>query len=185
MQEGLELFYKYNLLFISSYGLAILLVYPEYSLISIGIQLILLNMYIYWIHRLLHNLPNNILNFHINLHHNKEIELPRAIELVIEFITNMSWFAYLILLQWAIGINYLSKTLTLFIGLWYSTTHIINYSLFKSHEHAIHHLEHNYNYGPPYMDYIFGTLKDPDNDTINYQLINGIIIFFILKLFTQ
>ena len=180
INEITSVFKDNMLLCVSSYILGILLVYPKYSIVSIGIQLVFLNVYVYWFHRLLHILPEYNMNFHIHWHHNKNLDIPKNVELLLEFFTNMSWFVYLILFQWLFNIEYLSTTLILFIGLWYSSIHTINFSVFNSNQHIIHHIERTYNYGPPCIDVLFGTFKEPEEKINSYEFVNGFFIFLAL-----
>ena len=85
--------------------------------------------------------------------------------------------------QYLLKLDIISNTLILFIGLWYSSVHVLNLSLGDSKEHRIHHGESDYNYGPPYIDILFGTLKTEVNSDENDKIKNGVIIFFFLKLF--
>ena len=125
------------------------------------------------------------MNLHISWHHDKTVSMSRPLELTMEFFTNMSWFFYLLLFQWICNVQYLSNTLILFIGLWYSSIHLLNLTIFKSNEHIIHHMERKYNYGPPYMDLLFGTLKQSDDEPNKYEFVNGIVIFCILYFMTK
>ena len=161
--------------------MSVLLVYPNFSYGSICLQLLFLSNWVYWIHRLSHSLPNTPLNYHIYSHHNKLLELPRPIELAFEFLTDLSWFGILLLLKYLFNIKSLSNTLILFIGIWYSSVHVINLSLFNDPVHKYHHKDFAYNYGPPYIDFMFGTLQMDASYTTDFEIINGIILFFILK----
>ena len=178
----LKFLHSYFIILIISYLLAIFLVYPTYGLLSIGLQITALNFFVYGIHRLMHNLPSNLLNYHMFSHHNKSLHLPKPIELFCEFFCDLSWFVGLALVQKALKIDLISNTLIAFIGIWYSSVHVLNLSLGDSKEHKIHHAESDYNYGPPYIDILFGTLKTEENSDENDKIINGILIFFVLKL---
>jgi hypothetical protein len=89
----------------------------------------------------------------------------------------MSWFLLLILLQYITGIEIAPKLIILFIGIWYSSAHVINLSVYPNKEHRTHHVETGYNYGPSYMDFLFKTLKVDEGYTNDSQVINGAIIF--------
>jgi len=175
--------YSFSLLFVFSIITSVLLVYPTYSYISILKQLIFLNIWVYWAHRFFHSLPNIPINYHLYSHHKKQLQLSRPIELLFEFITDFSWFLILLVLKYYFKIDSLSTILILFIGLWYSSVHVINLSLFNDKVHKIHHIDHTYNYGPPYIDFIFGTLKMDKSYTTNHEILNGLILFFIFKAF--
>ena len=177
--------HSFFFLLIFSILMSVLLVYPTYSYGSICLQLIFLSNWVYWVHRLSHNLPNSLLNYHLYSHHNKALHLPRHIELAFEFFTDLSWFGILLLLnlllKYICNISFLSNTLILFIGIWYSSVHVLNLSLFNDHVHKYHHKDSNYNYGPPYIDFMFGTLQMDDSYTTNSEITNGLVVFFLLK----
>jgi hypothetical protein len=161
--------------------MCILLVHPNVTAIHAAFQLIFLNIWIYGVHRLSHKLPDMPLNYHLYIHHNKSIVLPRPVELFFEFITNISWFLPLLLLPYVFNIHFLSPILIVFIGLWYSSIHVLNLSLGNSIEHKIHHKTMNHNYGPSITDYIFDTLKVNKTYNTNSEIINGLFFFFLLK----
>lgn len=176
---------SYLLIIIFAYILSINLVYPKFSMLSIAIQTIAINLWVYLIHVLSHKLPNSVLNYHIYSHHNKNLQLPRWLELIGEFFCDMSWFFLLAGIKYIFNISYLSYTLIFFVGLWYSSVHVINLSLIKSSEHITHHEEKNYNFGPPYHDMIFGTLKSDNNEIEIYQINNGIVIFLLFNMLSN
>ena len=178
----LKFLHSYFFVLLLSYLLGIFLVYPKYGLLSIGLQLSALNFYVYGIHRLSHSMPSIFVNYHMYSHHNKKLGLPRPLELACEFLCDFSWFLLLMAAQYLLKLDILSNTLILFIGLWYSSVHVLNLSLGDSKEHRIHHTENEYNYGPPYIDILFGTLKTEVNSDENDKIKNGVIIFFFLKL---
>lgn len=178
----LKSLHSYFFVLVISYLLAIFLIYPKYGLLSIALQITLLNFYVYGIHRLMHNMPSMLLNYHMYSHHNKSLGLSRPLELFCEFFCDLSWFIGFALVQNVLKIDLVSNTLIAFIGLWYSSVHVLNLSLGDSKEHKIHHVESDYNYGPPYIDILFGTLKTEENSDENDKIKNGILIFFLLKL---
>ena len=181
-QYTLKYLHSYFIILIISYLLAVFLIYPKYGLLSIALQILALNFYVYGIHRLMHNLPSGLLNYHMYSHHEKSLGIPRPLELFCEFFCDLSWFALLAFAQYALKLDLISNTLIAFIGLWYSSVHVLNLSLGDSKEHKIHHVEKDYNYGPPYIDILFGTLKTEENNDENDKIKNGVIIFFLLKL---
>jgi hypothetical protein len=158
-----------------------LLAYPTLPILYAGPNLVFITLWAYWVHRILHLLPDIPLNYHVHIHHDKYIKLPRHTELFFEFLTNLSWFLPLLLLVYVFKLQCLSPILIVFIGLWYSSIHVLNLSLGNTIEHKIHHTELNYNYGPSVMDYIFGTLKVDSTYNTHYEILNGIFFFFLLK----
>jgi len=186
--------YKYTLEnFIKSFGLIILVGHmtcvnimpPEIPIMKTILQVIFINIWVYWIHRLFHILPESVYNYHIYTHHDKKIELDRPIELFYEFFANMAWFILLILFQRMTNVYIVPEILVIFIGAWYSSVHVLNLSLIPNIEHKIHHTELNYNYGPSYMDFIFGTLKVEEGYTSDSQVINGVVLYILYELFMR
>lgn len=172
--------YSFLLLFSVGSLLSLYLVYPSYSAFSIAVQLVLINFWVYAIHRLCHHLPNQVWNYHIYSHHNKLLNLPRPVELICEFFTDFSWFILLLGIKFLFNLD-LSTALILFVGVWYSSVHVLNLSLGDHIEHRIHHKDHTYNYGPAYMDFLFGTLKVDKNYTSDFEIPNGLVAFGIVK----
>ena len=111
--------HSFFFLFIFAIITSVLLVYPTYSYISILLQLVFINLWVYAMHRLSHNLPNIPVNYHLYSHHNKQLNLPRPIELVFEFVTDFSWYLLLLAFQYYYKLSFLSPTLIIFLGLWY------------------------------------------------------------------
>lgn len=176
---------SYLLLIIFAYVFSINLVYPRFSILSIGIQTIAINIWLYLIHILSHKLPNSVLNFHLYSHHNKCLHLPRWLELTGEFFINISSSINLAGIKYMIGMPYLSYTIIFFYGLWYSSVHIINYSLLKSPDHEVHHKERKYNFGPGFYDMLFGTLKSNNSETSRYEINNLIVIFLLFNMLSK
>ena len=70
----------------------------------------------------------------------------------------------------------------LFSGLLYSSYHNINQFILKSETHRKHHLNSKFNYGPDYIDVIFGTKYPGDEyENLNTGVINIIIIVIVIK----
>jgi len=172
--------YSFLLLLVTGSYLSLILVYPHFSAFSIAIQLIGINLWVYWIHRASHSLPNQFWNYHLYSHHNKLLNLPRPVELVCEFFTDFSWFLLLLGIKTVCNMDFLSSTLILFVGLWYSLIHVLDLSLGNHIEHRIHHVDYHYNYGPAYIDFLFGTLKVDRNYTSDFEIPNGIVACVML-----
>jgi hypothetical protein len=172
--------YSFLLLLVTGSYLSLILVYPHFSAFSIAVQLIAINLWVYWIHRICHSLPNQVWNYHIYSHHNKLLNLSRPLELVCEFVTDFSWFLLLLAIKLFFKLEFLSSTLIVFVGLWYSSIHVLNLSLGNHIEHRIHHVDYQYNYGPAYIDFLFGTLKVDRDYTSDFEIPNGIAACLIL-----
>ncbi len=158
------------------WALSVALTWPRLGIVAVGLQIIAINIYAYWIHRLMHSLPSHPLNYHIYSHHDKGLGLSRPVELIGEALCDLSWFAALLGVQWLAGVQWLDPVLVVFMGLWYTTVHVINMSCFTSAAHKTHHTEQGYNYGPAFYDAIFGTLKVDDDYHPHWDILNGVLI---------
>lgn len=170
---------SFGLIILTGHMLSVKLLPPDTPLMKTILQVIFINLWVYWIHRLCHILPESPYNYHIYSHHHKKLELDRPIELFYEFFANMFWFILLIIFQWLTGVEIVPDILIIFIGAWYSSVHVLNLSLIPNIEHKVHHTELNYNYGPSYMDFIFGTLKVEEGYSEDSQVINGVVLYVI------
>ena len=176
---------SYCLFLFSGYIISINLVYPKFSVLSVAIQLFSIYLWIYIVHIILHMLPESKIIYHIYSHHNKNLKLPWCLEIIAEFFNNFSAFISLVAIKYMFGMSYLSYTLVIFYGLWYSSVHLIQYSLLKSSEHEVHHKERKYNFGPGFYDMLFGTLKSNNSEVPLYQINNGIVIFLLFNMLSK
>lgn len=133
-----------------------LLEYPRHSVAGILARIFLIMLCIYAAHIVTHRaLPSAWWNPHIYSHHEKKYDLSRYGELVLEAVTDFSMFVALYIVT--------RSRLVLLVGLWYTTTHIINWSVLGPNPH---HVEHHVtggavNYGPALLDLLFGTYSGP------------------------
>jgi len=124
-----------------------------------------------------------LIDFHDEIHHDTSInkELPNmATEFALNFYVQAG--AFLI-------VFYIIQQMNLYvIALWgfmYDTIHNINYVLFPSNTHILHHVNKTTNYGIDIWDIIFNTKFD-DNasmdklENINHYAINTIILTVIM-----
>jgi len=176
---------SFTIMLIFSYLLSISLVFPKFSMVCISLQIFFINLYVYAIHIFSHEMPSSLLNFHKYSHHNKKLMMPRWLVLLGEVICNLTWFLPLILIKYMFSLSFLSYTLIIFISIWYASVHLINFSLMESSEHKVHHMNQEYNFGPPYYDMLFGTLKAENNDYILFEINNGIIIFILFNVISS
>jgi len=110
------------------------------------------------------------INPHVQLHHKHTIEMPRWLNLGSELLVNFFGFTILILFQWLLGFHVLSNYIVLAAAFLYILIHIFDYSLLPNKEHTAHHINENCNYGPHFMDVLFGTRcvpEDPYDDFNN------------------
>jgi sterol desaturase/sphingolipid hydroxylase (fatty acid hydroxylase superfamily) len=172
---------NYALIWAVSYSLAVLLEYPRMHVLMIGAQIILLNVYSYWVHRITHALPD-WLSLHLYSHHDKSLGLPRWADLLLEFTQDMAWFAGLWALLRLAKVSFMSSKLLWFIAIWYSSVHVVNLSLFKNEYHKLHHMKRTVNFGPPYMDQLFGTYEGKGCHDTNPSVLNGLVAYAIVRI---
>lgn len=135
--------------------------------------------YSYFIHRAYHYIPESI-NPHMIHHKNKDIA--RIINLMIECLTDMSFFAVLYLFQNLIGYQVFPNILILYYGIVYVSIHIINFSVFGNENHEKHHNEKDKkycNYGPDPIDHIMNTNCDNNWEDMTHHLPNILVSYFI------
>jgi len=124
----------------------------------------------YGIHRIHHSIPSTglfyYLNPHISIHHSHVKVFPRWLDLSIECLQNMAWFIPLYILQELTDIHIVPNSIIALSLLVYASVHYINYSLFESKKHIAQHLNPHINYGPDFLDHIFGTNSDEEFEDI-------------------
>jgi sterol desaturase/sphingolipid hydroxylase (fatty acid hydroxylase superfamily) len=137
----------------------------------------------YFIHRIDHNLPTDgifyYLNPHISLHHEMVKRLPRWVELIIEGLQDLGIFYLLYYIQELLDIHITPTSIIFLVAISYTTTHIINYTMFTSDTHRDHHIHKNVNYGPDFLDHIFGTNSDKGFEDMSHMIPNIIVSFLI------
>lgn len=172
--------------------LGLLLTYKKYSPIVVGISIIILYFYSYFIHILFHNFPE-IINIHVNRHHNYEENkniISRAFNLFIEFLTNILFFVIFYYFQKLLGIHFVPEIIIFYYGFIYVTVHNINYSIFHAAEqHVLHHKTTDdtkiktCNYGPDLVDHIFNTNCNTKFENYNHIIPNTLMSFLITYYF--
>jgi hypothetical protein len=126
-----------------------------------------------------------MLDFHDEIHHdtsiNKELHNV-ATEFALNFYVQAGAFIVLF---------YIAKQMNLYVitlwGLMYATIHNINYYLFPSNTHVLHHVDKTTNYGIDIWDIIFrtkfeGDMSNEKLENINHYAINTIILTAIILL---
>ena len=177
--------YFFHITIYALYGL--ILVYPERSWNSIFSGLTLMTLSYNILHRLLHQLPTDgiigYLNVHIRIHHNKLEDIPRWLELVLEFL-----FEFLVTITIPVIISVLSNdwiipfSIILYVALFFAFNHVLFYSILPSEVHGKHHKDVSINFIPDYLDHLFGTNADKTYEDMNQQipllLISALIVHF-------
>jgi len=137
----------------------------------------------YFIHRLHHNLPKSgiffYLNPHMSLHHEIVKILPRWLELIIETFQDIFWFLILYGIQELLNIHITPPSIIILAGITYTTTHVINYSMFGSDKHRDQHMNPNNNFGPDFLDHLFHTNSDKEFEDMAHLIPNTIFSFLI------
>jgi len=162
-----------------------LLAHPAYSFPNAIVQILIIFLWMYFVHIFLHKLhipgPLGILNIHVYLHHDKLIAMPRWLELCIESIANLMFISIILLIPYILNIRFFSVSLVIGVALLYTILHIYEYSIIGNKKHKLHHIHTFCNYEPEYLDTLFGTHCEPDEPyTEMYEEIPHIIVAFCL-----
>ena len=167
-------FSKYAPAFLCMWGSGMLLT-PSASLVAMCVGAMLVQLWVYLVHRGVHLLPDVIapLNTHVTYHHEPPPKsIHRVLELVLEFALDMSMILSLWGVQWLTGLTVVPTAMILLFALAYSSVHLIQYSLLGSEIHRIHHEREVYNYSPDSVDYMFGTKYGDDLENTNWFIPN-------------
>jgi len=133
----------------------------------------------YGIHRLHHSIPSTgifyYLNPHMSIHHSHVKILPRWLELTVETLHNSVWFFLLYLLQEVTDLHLVPNSIILMAMLVYSTVHVINYTMFGSEKHKEQHRNPDVNYGPDFLDHVFGSNSTEEFEDMSHFIPNSIL----------
>ena len=179
-REKTNKYFAYQfIIYLILFGLALLLVKNQ-SPIIVFISVFLLGFYVYFIHRLIHNIPKKY-NLHVLFHHDSELSI---INWLIEVIVNILFFISFYFICLFLKIKFINPIIIFYIGFIYVTTHMVNYSIIHLDKtHRFHHKMNNedkmYNYGPDFLDHMFNTNYGNYFENNSHILINCIIGFFI------
>jgi hypothetical protein len=137
-----------------------------FSKTSSALQAIFMMCWLYFGHRVTHTLFtekefSGFLTTHVFLHHQKYGNLPRWLDLTIEFAIDMfSVAGILIIFQYLFNLHIFSTPLLIFVALIYSCGHIFLHSVVGSEWHRGHHKFTFCNYDPEFLDTLFKTRCD-------------------------
>jgi hypothetical protein len=165
-----------------------LLALPKYSIWNAVLQAICILFWSYGGHVLAHKVsetgPFHKLNPHVFLHHNKSIDLPRWLELIIEAIVNFFGFFILYIVQIFFQFELFSPSLLLGAAFLYITIHILDYSVRGNTNHRLHHTKTFCNYDPEFFDALFGTLCEPEKPYTNmiWEIPHALLAFSLAGL---
>lgn len=117
------------------------------------------------------------INFHETVHHDTTVN-KWAHNVINEFVGNFLFQAgWFILLRWIL--TQVDVYAILVWGLLYSTVHNVNYLIYPSEVHMLHHVDKHTNYGIDIWDIIYGTKyagNTSDIENINHYAINMTIL---------
>jgi hypothetical protein len=162
---------------------AVIVSFPDRSVISALLGGGLMAVNYYFSHRLLHMFPG-CLNFHLNIHHSSKW-IPRSLELLLEGTFELFYFMMIpLILQYVFNDWVIPFSVILLLSLTYTTYHIYNYSIVGSKHHSDHHKDFTKNFSPNFMDHLFETNHDEEHEDLNPGITNVVIstlIVMILK----
>ena len=161
--------------------------YPNTPFLQLTCGNMFVWFWIYFIHRWFHTLPSTgifyYINWHMAFHHAKDKPLTRPIELIVEFLQNVVWVFYLYFLQELTGIHIVPTKIIVLGAFLLASVHIITYSIFGSEKHAMQHLHPDFNFGPDYLDHLFGTNYDKAFEDMTHYIPNTLIITALIYFF--
>ena len=196
-----RIFGKDNLLdWVDNYGLTIMAAgacsilltagsNPEHSLWHVIFGLSFMYFWVYFFHRALHYLPTEgpfrYLNTHWVFHHQPLKILDRRVELALEAANDLGMSLSVLWLQHMTGVRIVPTSVVLFYALWYTSVHIVNYSIIGSPVHRDHHKNVGTNFGPDVLDQLFGTNHEPYKEDLIPLAPNMVISFGVVTLLKQ
>ena len=160
------------------------------------ISLVYTNFISYMFHVLSHVSKISILNKLHLYHHTHNTLFGYFTEFIFEIVT---FLVIPIIIKYAFYLTFINEYVLLFTFLIFTSVHLVNYSyIHVNHSHEKHHaqvhlnlpnIKHNHkvsNFGPVYMDVLFGTNYKPYKQCENYDhaILNTLFSFcfvFILK----
>lgn len=163
--------------------------YPDAGFFRTMIGLSIMYFWVYFVHRALHFLPTEgplrYLNTHWIFHHQPLKILPRWFELFLEAINDMGMSLSFLVVQYITGTRFVPLSLILFYGIWFTSVHIVNYSIIGSQVHRDHHKNVGTNFGPDVIDQMFGTNHEATREDLMLLSPNIIISFAIVYVLKQ
>ena len=140
-------------------GLLFLKLVTDNSLICISVEMALVTLFYYFFHRFMfHNIP---LNPHLTVHHEKQFNISRYLELTIDFTSET-----LILGAILLSVQVFTPSVVILLLLFFGITHLFIYSILGSATHKKHHEDPTKNFGPDFLDHLFGTNAGPEYEDI-------------------
>jgi len=150
------------------------------------VQVFITYLFYYSFHRfVLHVLD---INPHVYVHHFKYFQIPRSVELCIDFVFEVISFGGIPLaIQNLTGLWLVSPSVIILVVLTLSLSHLFNYSILGSEIHKAHHLDMTKNFGPDFLDQLFGTNAAEYEDSFQHipYLVQACIITHFAKAYFQ
>jgi len=149
----------------------------------------------YWCyitHHITHNKNFEFIGFMHLFHHNPKYADATWV-FVIELLLNFFLYGGFVLIflgeiiKKLFSIKIFNNYVLFFWSIVYSSYHLINFHYLKSPTHKAHHLQNGkLNYGPDWMDIIFGTKLHNNNfEDFNSSVLNGLIGLIVVLLLKQ
>lgn len=188
-KTNLNKYFTYHFLgYLIFFIFALLLVPDKSPLISL-LSLIIMAFYVYFIHVAFHNIPKNF-NPHLLFHHDADDKthnlwynyMRRCFSFLVETFVNIMFFVIFYLIKESLNLKFIENILIFYFCIVYTSTHMINYSLF--HLGGAHKLHHNTkknvcNYGPDIIDKIMNTSCSNNYEDLNHIIPNCVISYLI------
>lgn len=166
---------------------SIILEYPTTPILQLITGIVFIWYWVYFMHRLHHNIPSTgpfyYFNYHVAIHHAKVKVLPRPVELMLEAVQDLVWFFYLYLIQEITNIHIVPNKILLLSATLFTSVHIITYSIVGSEKHGLQHLNPDCNFGPDFLDHIFGTNSDDTFEDMTHYIPNTLILASLIYYF--
>lgn len=180
LKEKLLHLFKYQMISILLLLLlAVLLTYKKTNPLVSVICIIIIYIYVYIFHIFFSlNIFKNI-SLHLKFHHNKDDNINKKY-LFVEVICNTVFFIIIYFINDYLLFGFIPNIIIFYSAFIYITNHLINYSLLNlSPSHKLHHKYINCNYGPDFLDHLFGTNCDEQVEKFDYMIPNIVFSFFI------
>jgi len=189
-KPNLNKYFTYHFLsYFIFYIFAILLV-PNKSPLILLLNVVILAFYVYFIHVLLHNIPKS-LNPHLMFHHgnnNNKTEfswydyISTWFNFFVETVVNILFFVIFYFIKELLNLKFIENIIIFYFCLVYTSTHMINYSLFHlGKAHRLHHTtkKNTCNYGPDIIDKIMNTSCTNNYEDLNHIIPNYVVSYLI------
>jgi hypothetical protein len=188
-KTNLNKYFTYHFLGYLIFFIFATLLVPDESPLITFLSMILLAFYVYFIHVAFHNIPKSI-NPHLIFHHNNRNKSNNSfynyinlwLNFFVETIVNILFFVIFYLIKESLNLKFVKNIIIFYFCLVYTSTHMINYSLF--HLGGAHKLHHNLkkttcNYGPDIIDKIMNTSCSNNYEDLNHIIPNCVVSYLI------